>query len=132
MLWISLAIPVFLFEIIFRSQFTPIQLTGGVYRNAPILYLSISFLFSLLFLYTSPRFFMKIGYKVIVIFSFLIYFKEMCSLVAFDYRINFGSTWQYSEIFPELVQAHGYFYSLGIIGLVVHYSIQHLLFKNKK
>lgn len=121
LLWLSFWLPVFLFEEAFRSQFFTKELMSGVYRNAPLVYLSASLVLSILTSWFSPRFFSKLWCKGLLAVVFFLFFIEMCTQVAYDYRINFGSTWPYSELFPELVAPHWYFYIFGILGMAMQY-----------
>lgn len=132
LLWLSFWVPVFLFEEAFRSQFFAKELMGGVYRDAPLVYLSVSLVLSILTSWFSPRFFSQLWYKVLIAVVFFLFFKEMCTQVAYDYRIHFGTTWQYSELFPELVTPHWYFYFFGIFGVLMHFVIHYLWIKQRR
>ncbi|RUR30309.1 hypothetical protein ELY33_10895 [Vreelandella andesensis] len=132
LLWLSLLLPIFLFEEIFRSQFDAQELTGGVYRDAPMVYVTLSLLLSGVYLWPAKRYFSHWWYKVLVVVFFCIYFKEMCTLVSWDYRSNFGATWRYQEVFYSLVATRWYFYFIGIIAVGIHVFCHYLLRKNQE
>jgi glucan phosphoethanolaminetransferase (alkaline phosphatase superfamily) len=121
-----LVVPVFLFEELFRSQFEPWELKGGVYRDAPVMYLSFSLLLALLLSWGMPRILGKTNFVIFGIFSFLVFYSFMCSEVAFDYRINFGTTWLPGEVFRALVLTKWYFYITGGVGLIFFVSVLYL------
>lgn len=130
-LWVSLWLPIFLFEEIFRSQFEVYELTGGVYREAPFIYIALSGLLAAFYSFI-PKHLRKFSwYKLLVVVVFCIFYVMMCILVAWDYRINFGTTWLMNDVFFELVATHWYFYTIGFVGLVLH-SLQILEYSKNK
>lgn len=120
-LWVSLWLPIFLFEKVFRSQFEVYELTGGVYREAPFIYIALSVLLAGIYGFIHKILCKYNWYKLLVVIIFCIFYVMMCTLVAWDYRINFGTTWLMNEVFFELVATHWYFYTIGFVGLLVHY-----------
>ncbi len=123
-LWVSLWLPVYLFEEVFRSQFEAYKLTGGVYRDAPFIYITLSVLLAGVYGFTQKRLCKYNWYKLLVVTIYSFFFLVMCTQVAWDYRINFGTTWLMNEVFFELVATHWYFYVIGFIGLLLHLFIQ--------
>ncbi|MCH7399714.1 hypothetical protein MM236_17085 [Belliella sp. DSM 107340] len=131
LLWASLWLPVFLFEKIFTRQFETHQLIG-VYRDASMVYLSISVLLAIIYLWLTPRWFQSSAYKTGIILIYVLFFAMMCTQVAKDYCINFGSTWRWNEVFYELVATQWYLYVIGLIGVISHLLCHHILIRNKK
>ena len=119
-LWVSLCLPIFVFEVIFRSQFEAYELTGGVYRDAPFIYIGLSLLLTIFYGFIPNRLRLLNWYRLVFVFVFCMFFIVMCTQVAWDYRMNFGTTWQWSEVFFELVAPQWYFYAIGFVGLLVH------------
>lgn len=121
--FVLLAGPVFVFEELFRNQFEPWELKGGVYRDAPGVYLLAPFFFALLLSWILPRFLGKVNFTIMALCSYCVFYTFLCSEVAFDYRINFGTTWLPGEVFRGLVLTKWYFYVCGAVGLIFFMSV---------
>lgn len=129
----SLAVPAFIFEFLFISELGDLTqiMPAPYYRDAPVFFVATSFLLAILFSLAAPRFYNALWYKIASIIVYLGAYTLMCFWVALDVAAagGFGNTWHYNEIFPELLAPHWYFYVFGILGLVMHFFMQHLIIK---
>jgi hypothetical protein len=114
--WATFWLPVFTFEEIYRMQFSAWELTGGVYRDAPTIYLPLSLVLSLLLFWLLPKLKWRVFMMVVLGVFYFLFYTYMCTQVAWDYRVNYGNTWLWNEVFFELVAVHWYFYVLGVMG----------------
>ncbi|HBS12060.1 MAG TPA: hypothetical protein DEO36_05880 [Flavobacteriaceae bacterium] len=127
LLWGTYFLPIHSFYKIFRLQITDL---GGFYNDAGIqLGFIISIFLTIVSIWLSPKYFKNKIYKIIIIAVYMLFYIATCIGIGWDHRANFGTTWLYSEIFPELIKSHWYFYVIGLLGLYFNYKFQELLFK---
>lgn len=128
LLWVSAVLPIYFFQEVFKLQIDDFT---GLYDNSIILISFLYLFFMALYLWLSPKYFHKKIYKLIIAVVYIVFYILSCTAVGFDYRINFGSTWQYSEVLLELVVNKWYFYMFGMLGLIFHFIFQRLIYKNR-
>ena len=122
--FVAFALPVYLFEIMFRSQLSELELnSGGIYRDAPFFYIPISVILVLLFCWLSTRFAEKRWFRIIACFAYVFFYMWMCFFIANAFKHLFGTTWQRGEVFSGLVLSQWYFYIFGGIGVLAHYLL---------
>lgn len=125
--WGTYFLPIHAFEKAFRLDL-PVKVLeiyldgGGVF-----LFSLIAIILTSLFLWLSPKFFHQLWYKIVIVMSYLVFYYFACVSIAWEHRVLFGATWLPSEIFPELVKPHWYFYGFGGLGVVFHYQYQALI-----
>lgn len=84
-------------------------------------------LIGLIFLWAMPKFWSKHYYKAAIILFYIVFYREACISIAYDYRIILGNTWTSPETFSSLVSLHWYFYMLDFIGVIWHYLAHRLM-----
>ena len=118
--FVAFALPVYLFEIMFRSQLSELELnSGGIYRDAPFFYIPISVILVLLFSWLSTRFGEKMLFRIIASIVYALFYMWMCFFIAYAYKQLFGTTWQRGEVFSALVLSQWYFYVFGSVGIII-------------
>ncbi len=127
--WGSYFIPIYSFEKTFRRLSVNANNFYGIYHNGIMLFSFLAIVFTLLFLWLSPKFFDKAAYKAGIILLYITFYYFACTSIAWDYRIFFGTTWRWSEIFSELVKPRWYFYVFGILGTFYNYQFQKIIQK---
>ncbi len=123
--WATYFLPIYSFEKAFRldlleNNVFEIYLDGG----GVWLFSLIAIILTPLFLWLLPKFFHQFWYKIVVFISYLVFYYFACISIAWEHRFLFGNTWFHSEIFPELVKPHWYFYVFGGLGVFFHYQYQ--------
>ncbi|UYO74643.1 hypothetical protein M0220_00320 [Halomonas qinghailakensis] len=118
--FVAFSLPVYLFEITYRSQFSELELnSGGVYRDAPNFYLLLSLILAFLVAWASTQFSRKIVFWFIVIFVNILFYIWMCFFVATESMHLRGTTWPYIDILNYLVLNKWYFYVFGSVGIAL-------------
>ena len=123
-LWATYFLPIYSFEKVFA--FLRINTTDfiGIYRDGIFTFSVLAIIPTVIFLLLSPKLFHKSVYKAVIILFYLGYYYLACTSIAWDYRIIFGTTWQWSEVFTELVKPEWYFYFFGVLGTFFNYYCQ--------
>ncbi|PRY86282.1 hypothetical protein [Mongoliibacter ruber] len=116
--FLAFALPVYLFEITYRSQFTELELnSGGIYRDAPIFYLPLSLFLAYLVNWLSTQISGETAFHFIALIAYSIFYLGMCFFIADESKQLLGTTWAYKEILNDLVLSKWYFYVFGSLGL---------------
>lgn len=120
--WGTYFLPIFSFEKAFRILDVETNDFFGIYRDGILIFSVLSIILTFLFLWLSPKLFRKYLYRIGIIIFYLVFYYFACTSIAWDYRIIFGATWQWPEIFPELVRPQWYFYVFGALGVLFNYQ----------
>ncbi len=124
--WGTYFIPIYSFEQVFRLGVQS-QDFWGIYRDGILIFSFLAIILTILNLKLSPKFFHKLFYKISIVVVYLVFYYYACTSIAWDYRIVFGNTWLWHEVFFELVAVHWYFYVFGLLGVFFHYQYQKLI-----
>ncbi len=125
--WGTYFLPIYAFEKTFRILGVDTNDFFGIYRDGILIFSTLSFVLTFLFLWLLPKLFRKYIYRIGIVIFYLIFYYFTCTSIAWDYRIVFGTTWQWSEIFPELVKPQWYFYVFGALGVFFNYQCMRLV-----
>ena len=121
---LSYALPIYGFALLFRQQLPDLT---GMYLDSAFGFTLLGTVLSVIFLWLSPTYFYKLGYKISVILIYIALYSQACIGTALDHSVAFGTTWSNLEVLSALVLPHWYFYLLGIFGVVSHYLAQRAL-----
>ncbi len=125
--WSTYFLPIYAFEKTFRLVSVTTNDFFGIYRDGILIFGILSFVLANLFLWLLPKLFCKYRYRIGMVIVYLVFYYVACNAMAWDYRIAFGTTWQWTEIFPELVKPQWYFYVFGVLGAFFNYQFMKLL-----
>ncbi len=126
--WATYFLPIYSFEKAFKIPRVNATNFFGAYPYGVLTYSTLAIVLTLLFIRITPLFFQKLIYKISIVICYLVFYYFACISIAWDYRIIFGTTWQWSEIFTELVKPQWYFYVFGVLGVFFNYQFQKLLY----
>lgn len=129
LLWASFVLPIYLFEKSFLFFSIETSDLAGVYPDAIWSFSLLAIGITLMTLWISRKAFHKNTFKGLIIIVNFGFYGLACTSIAWDYRIIFGATWQWTEIFPALVQPQWYFYAFGITGILCNYLLQKFIVK---
>ena len=127
--WATYFWPIYSFEKAFRLLEVESNDFYGIYPDGTLICSLLAIVLTFLFFWVSPKYFHKPAYKISIAIVYLSFYYFACTSIAFDYRIVFGTTWLWSEIFLELVKPHWFFYVFGMLGVFFHYQFQQLISK---
>lgn len=125
--WGTYFLPIYSFEKAFRLLEVTSNDFGGIYQDGILVFSGLAIILTILSLWLSSKFFHQLWYKVVLVVNYLVFYYFACLSIAWDYRVLFGTTWQWSEVFSELVLPHWYFYAFGGLGVFFHYQYQVLI-----
>lgn len=125
--WATYFVPVLAFEMAFRSYNIKTTDIGASF----LLFVFLAIVPTLLFFWLSPKFFHLPLYKIAYSYFYIILYGLACTHIAWGYRAAFGTTWLWTEVFPELVLPQWYFYIFGFWGAFFNDKCQRLLLNKK-
>ncbi len=128
--WGSYALPIYSFEKIFRIWVVKTTDLYGIYNDSFVIFMILAVLPSLIFPCLKHSFRNSKLIDSFAILFYIIFYLLACSSIAYDYRIHFGSTWRFAEIFHALVKPQWFFYLIGGLGIFFNYKILQFIPEN--
>ncbi len=129
--WATYFLPIYSFEKAFRISSLDVLDFISVDFRGIIVYSGLAIILTLIGIQLSPKIGNQIVYKISSVVVYIAFYCFACIAIAWDYRIAFGTTWRWYELFPEVIMHQWYFYVLGIFGLYFNYQYQNLIQQNK-